>query len=298
MKLTGLQAFVAVVECGSIHAGARKLGISQPALSKTLRALEEELGVELVTRTSRGTVTTAYGQTFLIRAERVVREIERAQEEVEQLKGNIHDKLSVSVSPVSSFGIFPTAVEKFRLECPDIELHLIESQQHEIAELVRSNLAELAVTPLNIPLDGHEFRKDTIAEVTVVPVVRRDHPLANETRLSNLQSAQWLQVGPGGAVTTFREQAFESQGLPVPKASITCQTISTATAFVLGSDVIAMLPLPLLELPHLAGQFKVLNLDIDRMVNTIGVVYRADSALTPAAQILATHLKRAGAGEK
>jgi len=60
VKLTALQCFVAVVESGSIHGAARKLGLSQPALTKALRNLEQDLGVQLVVRTTRGSLPTEF----------------------------------------------------------------------------------------------------------------------------------------------------------------------------------------------------------------------------------------------
>ena len=294
MKLTSLQAFVAVLECGSIHAGARKLGISQPALSKTLRALEEELGVQLVTRTSRGTVATEHGRTFLDRAQLVVREVERARQEVEQLKGNLLGSLAVSISPATTLKIFPQAVQSFRRECPDIELHVSESLQPQATDLVRSNLVELALAPLTAPLSPHEFKTEALAQVEMVAVVRKSHKLAGETRLANLHDADWLQLGPGGSPATVTERAFTDIGImSAPTIAVTCQSLNSAVALMLTCDLVSMLPLPFVQLPQMADLFTILDLDSGPVTNEIGMIYRADSPLTPAAQLLAGHLRLA-----
>ncbi|HEY0824475.1 MAG TPA: LysR family transcriptional regulator, partial [Ramlibacter sp.] len=81
MQLTQLRNFITMVDAGSIRAGARELGISQPAATKGLRALEQELDTVLVQRSSRGVVLTEAGKAFLTRARAVQREIRQAREE-------------------------------------------------------------------------------------------------------------------------------------------------------------------------------------------------------------------------
>ena len=82
MDLRELRAFVAVVEEGGVSAAARRLHLSQPALSQTIRVLERELGVELLVRTSTGTSPTAAGRTLLEEATAVLARVDRLTEAV------------------------------------------------------------------------------------------------------------------------------------------------------------------------------------------------------------------------
>ncbi|MDX1375438.1 MAG: LysR family transcriptional regulator, partial [Burkholderiales bacterium] len=87
MRLTQIQQFLAVVDAGSIRGAARELGLSQPALTKSLRQLEDELGATLVTRSVRGAQATEFGRAFLARARAVSADLRRAREEIAQLRG-------------------------------------------------------------------------------------------------------------------------------------------------------------------------------------------------------------------
>ena len=86
MRLSQIRDFLAVADTGSIRAAARSLGLTQPALTKSLRQLEAELGAVLVTRSVRGIVFTALGQAFLTRARSIDGDLRRAREEIAQLQ--------------------------------------------------------------------------------------------------------------------------------------------------------------------------------------------------------------------
>ena len=100
MRLSQIRDFVAVVESGGIRAAARKLGVSQPAITRSVRGLEAELHARLLQRTPTGVVPTQSGRAFLTRARAAQAELRKAEEEA--------DQLGQSVSSVA-FGIGPTA---------------------------------------------------------------------------------------------------------------------------------------------------------------------------------------------
>src|SRR6266702_2713306 len=104
MRLSQIRDFVAVVESGGIRAAARKLGVSQPAITRSVRGLEAELHTRLLQRTPTGVVLTEPGRAFLARARAAQAELRKAEEEV--------DKLGHAVGPVA-FGVSPTVSLNF-----------------------------------------------------------------------------------------------------------------------------------------------------------------------------------------
>ena len=99
MKLNQIKAIIAIAETGSIRGAARKLGLSQPALSKNLLATEQELGVQLVNRTSRGVNLTPFGQAILTSGRGIDLEFERLKDEIEQMRGLQECAVSIATSP-------------------------------------------------------------------------------------------------------------------------------------------------------------------------------------------------------
>jgi LysR family transcriptional regulator of abg operon len=89
MKLSQLRDVVAVSETGSLRAAGRHLGIAQPAITRSIREIEHELGVTLFERHAKGVRLTDIGRAFVRRAESVQSELRRAEEEIAQLKGRL-----------------------------------------------------------------------------------------------------------------------------------------------------------------------------------------------------------------
>src|SRR5688572_2863874 len=87
MRLSQIRDFIAVVECGGIRAAARRLGVSQPTVTKRVRGLEAELHLQLLERNARGIVPTAPGRAFFARARAAHSELRKAEEEAAQAGG-------------------------------------------------------------------------------------------------------------------------------------------------------------------------------------------------------------------
>ena len=113
MHLAQLRAFTTIIDAGSIRAGARQLGVSQPAATKGLRALEKELDAVLVQRSSKGIVLTPAGKAFLGRARAIQGEWRQAHEELATLAGSNIQTVRVGVASVLGSWLFPPAQARF-----------------------------------------------------------------------------------------------------------------------------------------------------------------------------------------
>ena len=107
MKLVALKALVAAVETGSLRSAARQLGLSQPALTKTVRELELELGASLLMRSSKGVQPTAQGKLLFEQALKTLRELETAVGQVHQLGGRMAGELTVGAVPLAVMLLIP-----------------------------------------------------------------------------------------------------------------------------------------------------------------------------------------------
>ena len=126
MKLHQLQALVAAVDQGGIRAAARTLHLSQAAITKSLRQLEEECGMALLVRRSRGIDLTAAGERLLERARLVTRQIELAQEEMRQTRGEEEGLVKIGITPFLTLTVLAEAFRWFRLRYPKVQVQLIE----------------------------------------------------------------------------------------------------------------------------------------------------------------------------
>src|SRR5262249_51354512 len=101
VRLTQIRDFLAVFECGGIRAAARKLGVSQPTITKSVRALETELHVQLFARNARGLAPTASGRAFFARARVAHSELRKAEEEAAEAGGSATGSVDFGVGPLS-----------------------------------------------------------------------------------------------------------------------------------------------------------------------------------------------------
>src|SRR3981081_3300518 len=101
MRLSQIRDFVAVVESGGIRAAARKLGVSQPAITRSVQGLEAELHARLLQRTPTGVVLPEPGRAFLARARAAQAELRKAEEEVDRLDQRA-GSVGLGVSPSSA----------------------------------------------------------------------------------------------------------------------------------------------------------------------------------------------------
>lgn len=146
LTLAQLRLFVALAEVGSVGGAARALGVSQPAATKSLRALEARLGVVLVRRTARGTELTKHGHTFLLRARSACREIERGQAELADAMKQAGGPIVLAASPAAAAALLPGPLKLLRRDFP-VDIRIVEGMPVATLPRVRDESLDFALAP-------------------------------------------------------------------------------------------------------------------------------------------------------
>src|SRR5688572_27938019 len=144
LSLAQLRQFVALADAGSVGGAARALGVSQPAATKSLRALEAQLGVALIRRTARGTELTKHGQTFLLRARSACREIERGQAELADAVKQVSGPVVLGASPAAAAALLPGPLKLLRRASP-VDVRIIEGMPVALLPRVRDESLDFAL---------------------------------------------------------------------------------------------------------------------------------------------------------
>jgi DNA-binding transcriptional LysR family regulator len=126
MDLRSVRYFIQIADCGSITRAASNLGVAQPALSRHLRAMEDELGLPLLVRLPRGVRLTAPGRQFLDHCRRALRELDRGKEELRANRESPRGQVILGVSPTLGPLLVPGVVERVRRQCPQVALKIVE----------------------------------------------------------------------------------------------------------------------------------------------------------------------------
>ncbi|SAL27314.1 LysR family transcriptional regulator [Caballeronia choica] len=293
MKYHQLRAFLTVAEQGSIRAAARSLHLSQAALTKALKELEQDLGVPLVLRTARGVQLTAFGQQLRIRAQLIVSEMRRAEDDIAQMKGAAAGSVSVAVTPTAALSILPEAYRAFRREMPNARVSFIEGFPGVALPRLRDGSLDFVVAVIVPEHLGPEFDHIELYESRSVIVGRADHPLKDCESLAALADAEWLLNPSPESSTRALLDIFGDLGVVAPQRVIECPSFVIAHGLLRGTDALAAMPAPLLEHPWVGDGLAVLPISDRLPAISVGVVTRRDSPLTPSASLLLDCLQHA-----
>jgi DNA-binding transcriptional LysR family regulator len=240
MRLTQIRDFLAVVECSGVRAAARKLGVAQPTVSKSVRELESELHVQLLGRNSRGVVLTPAGRAFHARAQAVATELHKAREEAAQTGGSGAGTVTCSMGPVGVISVLPEALTRFRRQFPLARVHVVEGYGHLMLSDVRSEKLDFAfgLKPIQ-PLDASiHFRP--LFRVALAVYARKGHPLSRARSLADLIGADWLDTGNISMPGASAEMLFRSAGLEPPNPIVKCTSYTGAVALLLNNDMLCL----------------------------------------------------------
>ncbi|KQT11327.1 LysR family transcriptional regulator [Ramlibacter sp. Leaf400] len=174
--LVTLRLLVAVIDAGSLTAGADRFGISLAAASKRISELEQHCGVTLLQRSQRGVTATAAGQTVHRHAIEVIARLEQLAQAVDDLQSGAAGHLRLCANPSALGGFLPGLLARYAERYPSVRIDLEDTLSEDGVRAVQSGAAELAVVGDNVPHEGLEtFVCDVDELVLLAP---QGHPLA------------------------------------------------------------------------------------------------------------------------
>lgn len=292
MKLSALNAFVAAVEGGSLRAGSRRSGVSQPAMTKMMRELELELATVLLQRSTKGVAVTAPGAVLYEHACRALRELSNATEKIEQFGGRMVGELSIGAVPIAVALLIPEIMRTFCREFPDIRLSVREEMY--IAQLTNLRMGEvdIAIGPIPDNLPPGEFHTESLMSVSMVVVAGKSNPLSRARSLSQLGDARWVYTSESG-MASYAQILFKRHNLPAPEPAAMVNSTLGLVALVGSGDYIGLMPVQMASHPVAAALLTVLPLSEESLKLPLGVMARSDAMLKPAVKHFLRHLHRA-----
>ncbi len=285
MRLSQIRNFLAVVESGGIRAAARKLGVSQPAITRSVRRLETDLHARLLQRTPTGVVLTKPGRAFLARARAAQTELRKAEEEVDQL-GQRVGSVEFGVSPTSAMMV-PEAVIRFRQQFPQARVRIAEGLPNLLIPLVRDETLDFAICRRAVvkPDSGLAFRP--LFRNDFVVVARKGHPLKDARSLAGLAQASWISLLPLDAPGGPFDRAFSPVGLSIPQRVIQCESYNTAIGLIAKTDMLGFLSRQLLAESILGDFLQEIPVAESLPSFIVGMFTRTDTPLTQVAGAMA-----------
>lgn len=281
MDIQALQALMSVADTGSFSRAAERLHLSQPAISKRIATLEDQIGAALFNRVGRRITLTQAGQALLPHARRVLRDLEDARRALSRVSRQVSGRLSLGTSHHIGLHRLPPVLRHYTKHYPsvDLDLHFMDSEA--ACESVTHGSLELGIVTL--PL--HPFpnlSRRTIWTDQLCVVVAPDHPLARVSNQQPSDLAKYPAVLPDERTFTCRliQEALGAHGVQ-PSVRMTTnhlETLKMLASIGLGWTI---LPKTMVD-PTL----RVLNLPMVAMRRHLGVVWHQRRVRSAAAQAL------------
>jgi DNA-binding transcriptional LysR family regulator len=212
MNIRQLEIFRAIMRDGTITAAANSLGISQPAVSKLLAYLEDQLGYPLFDRIGGRLVPTTEAHILYGDADRVFRQLEALSSLARDVGANRIGLIRIATSLPLAHSVLPVALAAFRNHHPEVKIHLHTLPKREIAEAL--SLGDVDVGLTLSPILAPTVRVETLFSAKVVAVLPEGDPLAAEATLTPtlLAGRPLISYGSHAGFGAALDEAFASQG--------------------------------------------------------------------------------------
>ncbi|MCW3482062.1 LysR substrate-binding domain-containing protein [Neisseriaceae bacterium JH1-16] len=285
MKLHQLQALVASAESGSIRGAARQLGISQAAVTRALRELEIAQQVPLLIRAPSGLGFTEYGRTLLVHARLVLKQLDQAQGELAQLKGQNAGRLSVGVTPWIMLTFLPEVVLRFREQMPEVQLELFESLMAVAQPLLRDGSMDFALGQLQPGPTSAEFASEALFDYQTAVLMRSGHPRLACRSIHDLLDLNWtLNYAPDGHDALMHE-VFWRHGARLDETRIVrAHSLAMLELLIERAEMCTWGPAILGLAPPFLGRLQAAPLAETFTPRQLSIVRRRDATLSQAAQ--------------
>lgn len=291
MDLRQLDYFLKVVERRSLTAAAADLRITQPTLTKSIRQLEESLGVALLERLPRGVVPTAFGAVLARHARLVGVQLKDAVGEIEGMRSGRMGHVAIGAGPAWLRRLLPLAVTRAQTARPGLRVYLTGGFDDGLLRLLRQGDLDLVVAELPEP--------STVPDLALLPltaddlgiICRAGHELVRRSGLTPADLVSYPWILPAGNTRARRrmDALFVGRNLGAPVASIETESMAFMLAAIRQSDGLGYGTSQLLTSDGGAG---VVMLEVEGVSGqrTAGVISRRGARLSPSAQAIVDEL--------
>lgn len=241
MDFANLKAFVAVAEYGSFSTASEHLYLTQPAISKRIAALEDELDSELFDRIGRQISLTEAGQALLPRAQQILLDVEDSRRAIQNLAGDVSGLLNIATSHHIGLHRLPPVLRNFTKNYPDVELDIHFMDSEEACRAVEHGELEMAIVTL--PLTANDsLQTQRVWTDSLSVMIGKTHPLAKKRKVSLEELAHHKAILPARGTFTREiiENEFQKQKLElnISLASNYLETIKMMVSVGLGWSIL------------------------------------------------------------
>ncbi|HTS21036.1 MAG TPA: LysR family transcriptional regulator [Casimicrobiaceae bacterium] len=289
-----IRTFVGLAEQHHMPSVARSLGITQPAVSITVRQLEDSVGVALFERTARGMIPTPAGAALALRLKRALSEIRDAVADIAALRGITQGTVMVGALPLGRTRLLPECIASVVGSYPGLRIGTLEGAFEALAASLRAGDLDFilgALRPADFATDLHG---EPLVDDQLAIVSRREHPWAQRRRIrpDDLARARWVLPRPHTPSRSLFESALAKRGVAAPDVVVETSDLAVLRGVLLSSDLLTAISPHQLAYELETGLLTLLPVPLPDTRRVIGITRRRDGLPSPGARILMQEITR------
>ncbi|MEB2519680.1 LysR family transcriptional regulator [Pseudomonas sp. YuFO20] len=267
--------FSTVASAGSLARAAERLGVSQPALTKSVQRLERRLGVKLLLRSSRGIELTDAGAAFLVRSRAISRELEVALQEARDVAGGHAGLLRIGATPAAANFALGSLLPRLIKERPAARIYFVSGFSDALLDSVANGDVELALLPLPERMDPSLDMLHLLEDDYRV-VVNDQHPLASlqSVSMGDLAGCQWAGSSKHEFARVQLERAFALEAIALPNLVLEANNLPALLLAVSRMPLVSMVNSHAVSPENLPANVVMLPIRSEHIRCPIGMVWR------------------------
>lgn len=252
ITLKQVDAFLAVARTSNFSKAARLVHLSQPALSASIRRLEEAVGARLFDRSTRSVSLSPAGREFLTIATGLLANVDVGLERIQSFVAGKRGRLVAAVAPSVASGFAPRVILDFVRTYPDVEIKLCDVLADVCIDMIRSGAADIALTPKR--LDANDLDQVDLFRDQLVVLCSQHHPLAKRRTVhwTDISSYDHIAKNGNSSVRQLVNAEYERQGVML-RPVFEVEHLGTMLGLIAEGLGIGILPISLLHAIKLEG---------------------------------------------
>lgn len=281
-----LKAFLAIVRTGSLGRAAQTLHLTQPALSRVVKQMENQLRVQLFERRTTGMELTTFGKALLPYATHLTEEADLAIEEINVRLGLGRGTLRIGTVGSAAMVVLPSLVDRFQKQWPNLQLQITEAVEDKLAAALVNNDVDVVLSgPIAETEEIMQVCEHRFSDRSVV-IASASHPLHERRKvaLADLLEMPWAMPSSDAEPRRLFDALIHQLGAKPPRIAVETRSPSTIKAVVAQTRILGWLPEPLFAAEQAAGLIRTVRCDELVMPRRFFVYRRRRNFMAPALQ--------------
>lgn len=287
IKLNDLRVLMTVATTGGMATAAAALHTSQPAISRTIRELEQLLGVRLLDRHRRGVASTDFGKALLECGSVVFDEIRAGLKKVEFLADPSAGEVVIGCNPIIASSFVPFVIDRLLREFPRMSFRIETGTNETLLRGLRERRFDLLIARKLDPEHAANFVSERLfnESYAVAAGVNHRHAKARKVQLRQLMDEPWILAPPEAVIGSMSKRAFSASGLGLPRHAVHSVSPEVRFALLATGRFLTILPTSLNRFSTRPLAVRFLPLDLPIEDETIDLIVLKGRTLNPAAEM-------------